>query len=93
MTVPTDESAIRKAVRLAGSQSALARKLGLSPQAVQKWCSTGEVPDRKVLGVEAAVSGAVSRHELRPDLYPEPVSRRAISKRISARLVPEVANG
>ena len=37
-------------------------------QAVQKMCATGRVPAERVLKIEE-VTG-VSRHELRPDLYP-----------------------
>jgi DNA-binding transcriptional regulator YdaS (Cro superfamily) len=62
--------AIQRAADLVGGQSALARKLGCTSQAVSKMCSTGRVPAERVLAVESAVEGAVSRHELRPDLYP-----------------------
>lgn len=51
-----------------GGQSALARALKVTPQAVQRWCSTGKIPAERVLEVEQA--SGVSRHELRPDLYP-----------------------
>jgi DNA-binding transcriptional regulator YdaS (Cro superfamily) len=52
----------------AGGQSALARTLKMTPQAVQRWCSSGKIPAERVLAVESA--SGVSRHELRPDLYP-----------------------
>lgn len=61
-------AAVRAAVA-AGGQSALARALGCTPQNVQRWCATGRVPAERVLTVEQATG--VSRHELRPDLYPE----------------------
>ncbi|AYY98831.1 chaperone [Burkholderia multivorans] len=56
-----------------GGQSKLARELSkvgapCTPQAVQKMCATGHVPAERVLAIEAATG--VSRHELRPDLYP-----------------------
>lgn len=63
-------NAIARAAQLAGGQSALARKLGCTPQYVSKMCSSGHVPAERVLPVEAAVNSAVTRHELRPDLYP-----------------------
>lgn len=66
----TEASAIERAAQLVGGQSALARKLGCTPQAVSKMCSTGRVPAERVLAVENACEGAVTRHELRPDLYP-----------------------
>lgn len=62
-------TAIQKAAQAAGGQSALARKIGCTPQAVQRWCKTGFVPADRVVAVEQAVEGAVSRNELRPDLY------------------------
>nr|WP_241678173.1 YdaS family helix-turn-helix protein [Pseudomonas kitaguniensis] len=57
------------AAKAAGSQTALAKELGCTPQNVQWMCSTGSVPAKHVLKIEA-VTG-VSRHQLRPDLYPE----------------------
>lgn len=62
------ESPIEKAVYKAGSQSALARALKISPQAVQRWVATGRISHTQVIPVER-ITG-VPRHELRPDLYP-----------------------
>lgn len=64
-----NETAIHKAVALAGGQSALARQMGLKPQAVQRWCKTGKVPAERVIEVERIVAAQVTRRELRPDLY------------------------
>lgn len=64
-----NENAATKAAKAAGSQSELARRLGCTPQAVQKMCATGRVPSERVLDIEKATG--VSRHELRPDLYPK----------------------
>lgn len=63
-------SAIQRAANAAGSQSALATLLGVKPQAVQRWCATGVVPSKRVLDIERATNGEVTRNELRPDLYP-----------------------
>lgn len=63
-----EQSPIQKAVAVAGSQTALARALGCTPQNVQHMCATGSVPAKHVLKIEA--STGVSRTELRPDLYP-----------------------
>lgn len=63
-------NAISRAAQIAGGQSALARKLGCTPQAVSKMCATGKVPAERVIAVEEAVEGQVTRNELRPDLYP-----------------------
>lgn len=67
--------AIQHACDLVGGQSALARLLStetdrLTPQAIQYWCRKGRVPAERVLAIEAAVEGQVSRYDLRPDLYP-----------------------
>jgi DNA-binding transcriptional regulator YdaS (Cro superfamily) len=64
----TETSPIERACAVVGGQSALARKLGCTPQAVQKMCATGRVPPHRVLAVESA--SGVSRHELAPELYP-----------------------
>ena len=66
-------NAIKQAVFIVGNQTKLANAVGVRPQAVQKWCETGNVPANRVLAVEAATSGQVTRHELRPDLYPPEV--------------------
>uniref|UniRef100_UPI0030DB3C0C transcriptional regulator n=1 Tax=Pseudomonas sp. EA_65y_Pfl1_P120 TaxID=3088693 RepID=UPI0030DB3C0C len=63
-----EQTAIQKAVALAGGQSALARSLSVTPQAVQKMCASGRVPAERVLDIEKLTG--VSRSELRPDLYP-----------------------
>ena len=62
--------AMAAAVKAVRSQTALAKVLGCTPQNVQRMCSTGVVPGKHVLKIEVATG--VSRHELRPDLYPEP---------------------
>jgi DNA-binding transcriptional regulator YdaS (Cro superfamily) len=63
-----EELPICKAAKAAGGQSALARLLRVTPQAVQKMCASGRVPAERVLEIEKATG--VSRHELRPDIYP-----------------------
>ena len=62
---------VGKAVAIVGSQSALARALGVSPQAVNQWLKS-KVPAERVLDIEFATNGQVTRHDLRPDLYPNP---------------------
>lgn len=63
------QTAIQKAAVAAGGQSALARYLKVTPQAVQKMCATGRVPAERVLDIERLTG--VHRSELRPDLYPD----------------------
>jgi DNA-binding transcriptional regulator YdaS (Cro superfamily) len=61
-------TALGEAKRATNGNTGLARALGgeISPQAIAQW---KHVPADRVLKVEK-VSG-VSRHRLRPDLYPE----------------------
>ena len=61
----TKAEALKRAVDKSGGQAEFARLIGITAQAVSQW---DEVPPLRVLAVER-VSG-VSRHELRPDLYP-----------------------
>jgi len=65
------ETGIQKAVRLAGSQTALANLLGISPQAVQKWVDQGKPSPNGCKQIEIALDGRVTRHELDPDLFGE----------------------
>lgn len=64
------EFAIQKVAASVGGQSALARQIGVTPQAVQSWCRHGRVPASRVLQIERLVGARFTRHELRPDLYP-----------------------
>lgn len=65
----TPYEALMSAVDRAGSQSALARLVGCSSTAVWKWVqSSKRMPAEFVLKAEAATG--VSRHLLRPDIYP-----------------------
>lgn len=67
-------AALRRAVKMVQSQQAFAGILGVTQPAVSKWITKGELPAEHVLKVE--LETGVSRHELRPDLYPiEPVER------------------
>ncbi|MBJ2282469.1 helix-turn-helix domain-containing protein [Pseudomonas sp. MF6767] len=58
---------LERAILAAGSGKALAGLLGVTPMAVSYWKARG-VPARHALSIEKATG--VSRHELRPDLYP-----------------------
>lgn len=70
ITPQLQETAIEKAVRIAGGQSALAAEIGgkVRQGYVWKWLKAGRVPPPYVLAVERATG--VPRHELRPDIYP-----------------------
>lgn len=66
---PLPADALRRAVAIIGGQSKTARLLDLSQTSIWKWVSKGKVlPAEYCLKVEAATG--ISRHELRPDIYP-----------------------
>lgn len=68
----TQFEALQMALAKAGSQAELARIAGVSTTAVWKWVqSSKRVPAEFVLKIEAATG--VSRHDLRPDIYPREV--------------------
>ena len=58
---------VAKAVKKAGGVTSLARKLGIKHNAFYVW---KRVPAERVLEIER-ITG-ISRHDLRPDLYPLP---------------------
>src|SRR3569832_885574 len=66
-------AALRQAIRHnLKSQVAVARAVGVSPQAgsdALRRCK--RVPAEWCLALEIATAGAITRHDLRPDLYPE----------------------
>ncbi|MEZ5918620.1 MAG: UDP-N-acetylglucosamine 1-carboxyvinyltransferase [Alphaproteobacteria bacterium] len=65
--------ALKKAVEIAGGQSALGRLIARDQKAVWAWLNTTQkVPAEDVLNIEAALEGKVSRYDLRPDIYPKP---------------------
>lgn len=52
-----------------GGQSALARALGVTPQAVQQWVKADRVPAEQCIAVENALNGELTRYQLRPDVF------------------------
>jgi DNA-binding transcriptional regulator YdaS (Cro superfamily) len=53
------------------SQTALADLMGVTPQAITKW-RNNRIPAERVLEIERLTG--VSRHCLRPDIYPPPAA-------------------
>jgi DNA-binding transcriptional regulator YdaS (Cro superfamily) len=66
--------ALNKAVELFKFQSTLAKAIGVKQQNIWHWLNkTGVVPAEYVLKIEEATKDKgkiVTRHELRPDIYP-----------------------
>jgi DNA-binding transcriptional regulator YdaS (Cro superfamily) len=61
-------SHIESAVKKAGGRAAVAKKLGITPEAVRKWIR-GNIPAGRAVELEK-ISG-VHRSYLRPDLWGE----------------------
>jgi DNA-binding transcriptional regulator YdaS (Cro superfamily) len=61
---------LARAIAVAGSQSELARRIGVTQAHIWQWLHRGKrrIPAEYVLKVEKATG--IPRHELRPDLYP-----------------------
>lgn len=70
MSESIPQSPLQRAVSIAGGQTALATVLGVRQPHVWNWLnrSGGVVPPEYVIPIERATG--VSRHELRPDIYP-----------------------
>jgi DNA-binding transcriptional regulator YdaS (Cro superfamily) len=62
------ERAMKMALEPRGVAAELARICGISASAVSQW---KRCPAERVLLVERISGGRVTRHQLRPDLYPE----------------------
>jgi len=68
---------LSRAIENLGSQSALARACGVKQGHVWHWLNKSRnVPADYVLTIEAATGGAVTRHELRPDIFGKPATAR-----------------
>jgi len=60
---------LKRAIAISGSQTALAKNIGVSQQRLNNWLHRDKrIPAELVLPIERATG--VSRHDLRPDLYP-----------------------
>lgn len=61
--------ALDKAVSILGGVSSTASLLGVVQGAVSNWKKRKRVPASRCLAIEQATGGAVTRYELRPDVY------------------------
>lgn len=60
------------------TQTSLAKRLGCSQGLISQWLAgTTRVSAEKAKEVEAATDGAVTRHELRPDIFDAPAEHEA----------------
>ena len=65
MSSPKD--AFEKAIKIAGSKSALARSLGITPWALSKW-NIDRIPEERCLSIEKITDKQVRAEQLRPDI-------------------------
>ena len=68
------DRALERAIRAAGGVVALANAIGISKQAV---CGWEKCPPGRVLDVETATKGVISRYRLRPDIFGARVEKLA----------------
>jgi DNA-binding transcriptional regulator YdaS (Cro superfamily) len=64
---------IYKAIKLAGTQSKLAKVLGISPQALSKQISKGVILPKHCIALEKLYPGQITRYELNPEHFGESV--------------------
>jgi DNA-binding transcriptional regulator YdaS (Cro superfamily) len=58
---------VSKAIQAFGTRTALAEALGIQRSAISQW---KRVPVERVLEIEKLTKSAVSRSDMRPDVYP-----------------------
>lgn len=70
--------------------ASIARKIGVSGEAVRKWF-VDKVPADRVLSVSCATDWRVTPNELRPDIYPNPTDALPAEHPLRAEQVKEAA--
>lgn len=58
------------------TQSELAARISVTPQAVNQWVKAGHVPAERCRSIEEATRGRVTRYDLRPDVFGPAPKRR-----------------
>lgn len=75
-----DKSPIQRAIAACeNSKANLARRVGVTPAMVWQWENgIRPVPATRCAAIEQATGGAVTRQELRPDVFgePQPIANR-----------------
>ncbi|HEX3808182.1 MAG TPA: YdaS family helix-turn-helix protein [Rhizomicrobium sp.] len=78
---------VARAAAMVGGVRPLGAKLGVKPTTFYHW---GRVPGKRVLAIEKITSGQITRHDLRPDLYPlthKPVDEQAVRRIIREEMI------
>ncbi len=66
--------ALTRAIESAGGVGKLASAIGLKQNVVGNWRLRGQVPAQHCIAIETATTGAVTRHDLRPDVFGAPAA-------------------
>jgi DNA-binding transcriptional regulator YdaS (Cro superfamily) len=61
---------IQKAIAEFGSEARLAKAAGVTQPAINEAKQKGRVGHRLALGISRATEGRISKHDLRPDIWP-----------------------
>ena len=81
-----NKTPLEAAIEAVGSAKALAEKVGVTPMAITQWKARG-VPAHRVRSVVEACGGAVTAHQLRPDIFHEDQSSKPESSQIAPKRV------
>ena len=63
-------SLIEAAITMAGSEAKLGKLAGFSQNAIWYAKRNGRCSAELAIGIERATNGAISKHRLRPDIFP-----------------------
>lgn len=64
-----DSTPLDKAISIVGSQQLLADALKIKSPSISEWKSRGRVPVERCVDIETVTAGAVTRYDLRPDIF------------------------
>ncbi len=72
------QNAIELAIKLAGSQAALAKAIGISPQALSQQIRKGALRPKHCIAIEEAFRGEITRYDLDPEHFGKPVPNECV---------------
>jgi DNA-binding transcriptional regulator YdaS (Cro superfamily) len=67
--ITPEYAALKKAVEIIGGTMAVSRAFGIKPPSVSRWLAKGYAPVERCLKLEKLTRGAVTRYDLRPDIF------------------------
>lgn len=62
--------ALKRAIELAGGQTALGQLIEKRQSSVRNWALAGRIPAEYVIPVSRSLGFKITPHQLRPDIYP-----------------------